>query len=179
MAAYQHRFFLTCGLFSLTNYKTPIIRLHILMNFSRLKTTAIEIISKMSPLSIFDRYYIQKPTKMKEFVLIFRNGNNPEVQPSPEQLQQVLNAWVNWMAGIAAQNKLADKGNRLSPSDAKVVKPNNIVADGPYTEIKEFITGYVVIKAASIDEAIEMARECPILKSGGNVEVRSVHVDGE
>jgi hypothetical protein len=111
---------------------------------------------------------------MKEFVLIFRNSANEDFKPSPEQMQQVLTNWMSWMSGIAAQDKLADKGNRLSMSDAKTVKPGDVVTDGPYTEVKEFINGYIMVKTATIDEAVALAKECPILKIGGLVEVRKV-----
>jgi len=111
---------------------------------------------------------------MKEFVLVFRNSNNPDFKPSPEQMQEVMSTWMNWMGGIAAQNKLANSGNRLSVTNAKTVKPNSVVLDGPYTEIKEFINGYIVVKTANIDEAVDLAKGCPILKVGGNVEVRAV-----
>lgn len=111
---------------------------------------------------------------MKEFVLVFRTSNNPDFIPSPEQMQEGLTNWMNWMGGIAAQNKLVNRGSRLSVSNSKTVKPNNVVVDGPYTEIKEFINGYTVVKAANIDEAVEMAGGCPILQLGGNVEVRAV-----
>ncbi|PSL42903.1 hypothetical protein CLV51_110120 [Chitinophaga niastensis] len=107
---------------------------------------------------------------MKEFVLIFRLSNNSDVKPSPEQMQERM----NWLGSIAAQNKLADKGNTLSLSSAKTVKPDNIVTDGPYTEIKEFISGYVIVKTANIEEAIEFAKANPIFKIGGSVEVREV-----
>lgn len=107
---------------------------------------------------------------MKEFVLIFRVNGNQDVKPSPEQMQERM----NWMAGIAAQNKLADKGNSLSPVSARTVRPGNVVTDGPYTEIKEFIAGYVVVKTATIDEAVELAKANPIFKTGGNIEVREV-----
>lgn len=109
---------------------------------------------------------------MKEFALIFRLNNIADFKPSPEQMQERM----NWLAGIAAQNKLTDKGNTLLPvpGSAKTVKPNNVVTDGPYTEIKEFISGYVVVKAENIEEAVEMAKENPIFEIGGNIEVREV-----
>ncbi len=110
---------------------------------------------------------------MKEYVFIFRNSN-PGVKPSPEQIQEVMTSWMSWMGGIAAQNKLVNNGNRLSMSAAKTVKPGNLVSDGPYTEIKEFINGYTIVKTATIDEAVELAKGCPILKIGGSVEVRAV-----
>jgi len=111
---------------------------------------------------------------MKEFVLLFRDSNNPDFKPSPEQMQEVLSDWMNWMGGMAAQNKLVDRGSRLSVGDAKTVKPNNVVTDGPYMEIKEFINGYTIVKTANIDEAVDLAKGCPILRIGGNVEVRAI-----
>ena len=110
---------------------------------------------------------------MKEFALIFRLKDIADFKPSPDQMQERM----NWLGSIAAQNKLADKGNTLLPipGSAKTVKPNNEVTDGPYTEIKEFISGYIVVKAETIDEAIEMAKGNPIFEQvGGSIEVREV-----
>ncbi|WP_205511268.1 YciI family protein [Longitalea arenae] len=112
---------------------------------------------------------------MKEFMLIFRNSNPAPDTPTQEQMQERM----NWLAGIAAQNKLVDKGNRLSMGQAKTVLPDNIVTDGPFTEIKEFIRGYIVVKTTTIDEAIELAKGNPILKMGGSVEVRALLTPGE
>jgi len=110
---------------------------------------------------------------MKEFALIFRLKDVADFKPSPEQMQERM----NWLGSIAAQNKLVDKGNTLlpMPGSAKTVKPNNVVTDGPYTEIKEFISGYIIVRAETIDEAVEMAKGNPIFHQvGGNVEVREV-----
>lgn len=110
---------------------------------------------------------------MKEFALIFRLKDIADFKPSPEQMQERM----NWLGSIVAQNKLVDKGNILLPipGSAKTVKPNNLVTDGPYTEIKEFISGYIVVKADTIDEAVEIAKGNPIFDQvGGNIEVREV-----
>lgn len=107
---------------------------------------------------------------MKEFVLIFRLSDTTAYKPSPEQLQERM----NWLASIAAQNKLSDKGNSLSVTSAKTVQPENVVTDGPYTEIKEFISGYIVVKTDTIEDAVELAKTNPIFKLGGNIEVREV-----
>jgi hypothetical protein len=111
---------------------------------------------------------------MKEFLLVFRRDNvNSSVAPSPEEMQAMMKPWQDWMGSLAAQNKLVSSGNRLD-SDGRVVKPDNIVTNGPYVEIKEAIGGYIVVRANSIDEAAELSKGCPILKVGGNVEVRSL-----
>ena len=112
---------------------------------------------------------------MKDFLLAFRTDYTTMPKGSPEEMQASTKRWMDWIGGIAAQNKLTDRGNRLVPS-GKVVKAGNVIADGPYTEIKESIVGYSIVKAASIEDATELAKGCPILKIGGNVEVREISV---
>ena len=113
---------------------------------------------------------------MKDFLLVYRTDYNTMPKASsPEEMQASTKRWMDWIGGIAAQNKLTDRGNRLVPS-GKVVKAGNVIADGPYAEIKESIIGYSIVKADSINEATEFAKGCPILKIGGNVEVREISI---
>lgn len=109
---------------------------------------------------------------MKEFALIFRTSTDNEFKPTPAQLQEMLTSWTNWMGGIAAKDKLVDKGSRMGISGSKTIAPGNVITDGPYTEVKEFINGVMYIRAESIDEAVELAKGCPMLRGGGKVEVR-------
>lgn len=110
---------------------------------------------------------------MNEFILIFRNEQNPDVQFSPEQMQGILKQWRDWMGGIAAQNKLANPGARLAYEGA-VVRSPTMITDGPYAETKEIVSGSIVVKAADLAEAIEMAKGCPVFNAGGSVEVRAI-----
>src|SRR4051794_8759771 len=48
-----------------------------------------------------------------------------------------------------------------------------ITTDGPYAETKEALTGYYLIEAADLDEAVKIAAEIPAAW-GGAVEVRPV-----
>ena len=110
---------------------------------------------------------------MKEYMMIFRNEKNEDGEmPSAEQMQAVMKQWQNWIGGIVAQGKYSGT-NRLLP-EGKTIKSNKVITDGPYVEGKEMIGGYLIVKANSLDEAVEMAKSCPNLIYGGNVEVRSV-----
>jgi hypothetical protein len=111
---------------------------------------------------------------MKDFLFVFRAEPNSSGNASPDEMQAMTKRWMDWIGGIAAQNKLADRGNRLFPS-GKVVKPGNIITDGPYSEIKESIGGYSIVKANSLEEAAELAKGCPALSVGGTVEVREIN----
>jgi hypothetical protein len=114
---------------------------------------------------------------MKDFLLVYRTDETTMStlpKRSPEEMQATTKRWMDWIGGIAAQNKLTDRGNRLFPT-GKVLKSGSVIADGPYTEIKESIVGYSIVKADSIEEATDLAGGCPILNLGGNVEVREIN----
>ena len=110
---------------------------------------------------------------MDEFMLIFRHEDGNKIA-SPEQIQIWMQQTMDWIGSISAQNKFSG-GNGLPFDDARVVKSNNIVTNGPFGEIKETIGGYIIVKAESIDEAVEFAKDCPVLQGEGNsVEVRKI-----
>lgn len=112
---------------------------------------------------------------MKDFLFIYRRDVDNIPKDSPEVMQNETKRWMNWIGGIAAQNQLMDKGNRLE-IEGKVVKKGNLITDGPYAETKESIGGYSIVKANSLEEACEMAKGCPVLSLDGSVEVREISV---
>ena len=110
---------------------------------------------------------------MSEFVLIFRRDyKTKEVQPTPEQTQENLKHWQEWFAQLTANDILARPVQRLDP-EGRISGQYNSVQTGPYIESKESVGNVVFIKAADYDEAVEIAKGCPILEVGGNVEVRA------
>lgn len=110
---------------------------------------------------------------MEEFMLIFRHEDGQKLA-SPEQLQIWMKQTMDWIGGIAAQNKFSH-GNGLPFDDARVVHANKMVTNGPFGDVKETIGGYIVVKANSVDEAVEFAKGCPVLQGEGNtVEVRRI-----
>lgn|SRR5689334_18128990 len=110
---------------------------------------------------------------MDEFILIFRHQDGQKLA-SPEQLQAWMKQTMDWIGGIAAQNKFV-AGNGLPFDSARVVHHNSVVTNGPFGEIKETIGGYIIVKATSIDEAVGFAKGCPVLQGDGNtVEVRKI-----
>jgi hypothetical protein len=110
---------------------------------------------------------------MEEFMLIFRHQDGKAVA-SPDQIQIWMKQTMDWIGGIAAQNKFI-AGNGLPFEDARVVRPNNVVTNGPFGEIKETIGGYIIVKADTVEEAVEFAKGCPVLQGEGNsVEVRKI-----
>jgi len=113
---------------------------------------------------------------MEEFALIMRHEDGKKVA-SPEQIQTWMKQTMDWIGGIAAQGKFVS-GTGLPFDDAKTVvakNANKIVTNGPFGEIKETIGGFIVVKANTVDEAVEFAKGCPVLQGDGNsVEVRKI-----
>lgn len=110
---------------------------------------------------------------MKEYMMIFRNEKSDgATTPSTDQMNAVMNQWKSWIQGIASNGKYSGTNRLLG--EGKTIKPGNVISDGPYAEVKEMIGGYLIVKARSLDEAMEMAKSCPSMLYGGNVEVRAV-----
>jgi hypothetical protein len=89
-----------------------------------------------------------------------------------------MQAWMkqtmDWIDGIAKQNKFVS-GTGLPFENARVVHHNKIVTNGPFGDIKETIGGFMIVKADSIEEAVEFAKGSPVLQGEGNtMEVRKI-----
>ena len=116
---------------------------------------------------------------MEEFALIMRHDDGKKIA-SPEQMQIWMKQTMDWIGGIAAQNKFVS-GTGLPFDDARVVKmtnANKLVTNGPFGDIKETIGGFIIVKADSIEEAVEFAKDCPVLQGEGNsMEIRKIAKD--
>ncbi len=128
----------------------------------------------MSNLLFLSRHWFLTTKKiiMEDFLFIFRM-EYAATQPTAAQREESMKRWQDWLGTLAAQNHLTNAGSRLM-QEGKVVKPKNIVTDGPFMEMKEAVGGYSIIKAESLAQATELAKGCPIFLIGGNVEVRQI-----
>jgi hypothetical protein len=108
-----------------------------------------------------------------EYMLLFRS-TNWDRGLSLEEIQNVMNRWIAWFDGLAEQGK-ARAGQPLT-DQGKVIsgKRGQTVLDGPFAESKEAVAGYILLQVDNLDEAVEIAKECPGLDYGLSVEVRLV-----
>ena len=106
------------------------------------------------------------------YMLLFR-GTELRKSLSPEEMQRVSEKWMAWFRRLAEQGK-AVAGNPLEREGKIVSGKDRIVSDGPFAESKEAIGGYFLLDVATMDEAVEIATECPGLPYGIRVEVRPV-----
>lgn len=112
---------------------------------------------------------------MKDFMMLFYSEPKPDFNPTPEQIQEEVKAWRDWIGGIGAQGKLKNPGEALG-FEGKTIHADGSVTDGPYAEVKEIVGGFIIVSADSIEEAAKLTEGCPALSSGGKVEVRDIMV---
>jgi hypothetical protein len=107
----------------------------------------------------------------KKFLLIYRSQASAEQSaPSPAEMGEVLKAWGKWKEAFPA---ILDMGDGLLPTGKRL--KGGTVIDGPAVESKEIVSGYSIVGAASYDEALVVAKACPINRVPGNsVEVREL-----
>jgi hypothetical protein len=93
---------------------------------------------------------------------------------SPEQMQHTMKKWMAWKDTLEKNGHIQLLGERLDGTGKVVRGKDKAVTDGPFVEIKDFIQGYMLLKANDIDQAVELAHGCPILEGDGTVEIRPV-----
>ena len=110
---------------------------------------------------------------MSEFMMLF-HYEPAKYAPSPDEIEASIVRWQNWIGGIAAQGKF--KGANQLGEVGKVMKSKTVVPDGPYAEVKEIVGGYLVVEAENMEEAMAMAKGCPIFEEEetGKVEIRQI-----
>lgn len=98
---------------------------------------------------------------MAKYLFVYHGGSVPE---SEEEVAKVMDAWGSWMGSLGSA--ILDGGNPVGKS--WTVKPDrSAVHDGGSNPA----SGYGLFEAADDEAAIEIAKGCPVLDSGGSVEL--------
>jgi hypothetical protein len=108
-----------------------------------------------------------------EYLLLFRN-TELEKRLSEEEVRTAMQRLNDWLEQGYAQGyikgaqPLAMEGRVISGAKARTV------TDGPFTEAKEAVGGYVLIETSDFDEAMTFAHAWPLLDYECVVEVRPI-----
>ena len=101
---------------------------------------------------------------MAKFILLCRGG-----QVSDQQRGAHMQKWGAWMGGLAQSGKLA--GGEPLQGGGKVISGGGSKVDNAGSSA-DAVNGYILVNAPSLDEAVNIAKGCPLLEIGGNLEVR-------
>ena len=98
---------------------------------------------------------------MAKYLFVYHGGGMPETEA---EQKAVMDAWGAWFGGMGAA--LVDGGNPVMPSQT-VQSDGSVTPDGGANPA----SGYSLVEADSIEDALATAKGCPILNAGGSVEV--------
>ena len=118
------------------------------------------------------------------FMIIVKATKDSETKPMSESLKD--ERWQKLFAEMADYHEELQKagvlldGNGLHPSSkgwrVRYSGGKRTVIDGPFTETKELIAGYTLIKVKSKEEAMEWVRRFPNPHlDDGEIEVRQLY----
>ncbi len=97
---------------------------------------------------------------MAKYLLAYRGG---AMGDTPEEQQKQMDAWMNWFGSL--DDAVVDGGAPFGPSST--INSSGAVSDGGSSAL----SGYSNISADSLGEAAGKAKGCPVLTSGGSIEV--------
>ena len=109
---------------------------------------------------------------MANFMYLFRSNPTAYRSMSPEQMQQTMKKWMDWKDTLEKNGHIKQLGERLDGTGKVVRGKAKTVIDGPYVEVKDSIQGYMLLAARDMEQAVELAKGCPILEGDGTVEIR-------
>ena len=98
---------------------------------------------------------------MAKYLFVYHGGKKSE---SEEELAKSLDKWGNWFGSMGAA--VIDGGNPVGKSST--VNPDGSVSGNGGANPA---SGYSLIEAANLDDALAKAKGCPILTVGGSIEV--------
>ena len=113
------------------------------------------------------------PLKPVEYMVLFRSAGWQQ-DLSPEEMQQIMSRTMSWFERLAADGKMRAAQPLFEEGKVITGKITRQVADGPFAESKETIGGYVMLTVGTLEEAVEIAKEWPLLDCGCTAEVRPV-----
>ena len=97
---------------------------------------------------------------MADYLLLYAGGKMPE---SEEEQAAVMKAWDAWFHQLGGA--LKDGGNPFTPV-SKSIGSDGAVSDGGGSA-----SGYSILTASSLDEAVDKAKGCPVLQGGASITV--------
>ncbi len=108
---------------------------------------------------------------MKEYLLLLRGGT-PAASKTEAENKAEMQAWGVYMGGLAQNGQLA--GGFPLVSGGQTVSANGIAKEAVTSAKEGIVGGYLIVKADNLDAASQIAKACPHITGGGNIEVREI-----
>lgn len=112
---------------------------------------------------------------MKNFMLLLREDIEETQKLPPQEFQELVEAHMKWVQELSEKG-IFHGGHGLEYNGKTINNNQMVVTDGPFIEAKECVGGYYIIQATDLEQAVEIAKNCPNIKYKGTIEVRPVAV---
>lgn len=110
---------------------------------------------------------------MEKFMLLFRGSEVYQPDQSPEALQVLTQRMMDWL-GDLSEKGMHVTSERLKRTGKQVIGAKKTLTDLPFGGEREVVGGCTIVQARDIQEAIEIAKRCPILATNATIEVRPI-----
>jgi hypothetical protein len=110
---------------------------------------------------------------MKQYLLSIYQPDGPA--PAAEVLDPIMKNLAVWNDELRAADAWVFSAGLHPPESATVLRADGdevLLTDGPFTEGKEHLGGFTIIRAADLDEALGWARKLAVILKPLSVEVR-------
>lgn len=78
--------------------------------------------------------------------------------------------WTSWMDNLS--NNIIDSG--ILTTDGKIVSKNGSEVKTFHFNLNENASGFIILEANNLEEAVTLTKDCPIFLYGGNITVRPI-----
>ena len=102
---------------------------------------------------------------MAKYLFVYHGGTNPK---SEEEAAEVMDAWGNWLGSMGSA--VVDGGNPVGKSST-VHPDGSVTSDGGSNPA----SGYSLIEASDLDDALAKAKGCPHLQGAGTIEIAETY----
>lgn len=108
---------------------------------------------------------------MQKFLLIMREDLKKIGRYTDDERFSNMPMMQKWIESIAESGNYIE-GNPLEVNGRYVTR-SEVLSDGPFIESKEGVSGFDIIKAENIEQAVAFAQACPLVLQGlAIIEVR-------
>src|SRR5262245_57441520 len=112
---------------------------------------------------------------MAKYMLVLGGADLDKRASNPAFAPQMFERFASWLGSLREGNHYVASHKLQDRTGARLTVRGGQVVEGPFIETKEAVGGVFVVEAASLEEAIALARSCPTLGlQNGFVEVRVV-----
>jgi hypothetical protein len=114
---------------------------------------------------------------MSNFALLLNHKPDRYDNVDETEMMEIIKDYIAWVEKLSAEG-IYQAGEKLIPAPGKTLtkKADSIdIQDSPFTELKEVLGGFMIIKADDYDHAVQIAKTCPHLIHNDSLDIRQIH----